>query len=236
MRQGHGWDLAVIEPAGLPAVEIAPLRRLRTLDALTDEEMVNQLRTRLLVASAPTPSVETLLHAFLPHKFVDHTHADAILELTDQPNGEELVAEAFGGTVAVLPWIMPGFPLAKAVAETCEQQPNCRGVVLLKHGIFTFAETARESYERMIELVDQAEQFVDRKIDGKPTMIAVPKGLDSAESEDFAANVLPVIRGALAEAEPNSSSGGSCRLGGAQMIWWRSASTRIVGAPCNGHR
>ena len=91
--KGSGWDLDSIEPPGLPAVELAPLRALRALDALSDEEMVNQLRTHLFDATAPNPSVETLLHAFLPHRFIDHTHADAILALTNQPRAD---AEAHG--------------------------------------------------------------------------------------------------------------------------------------------
>jgi len=122
--KGSGSDLASIEPEGLPALDLAGLRRLRALPELSDEEMVNQLRTHLLVASAPTPSVETLLHAFLPARFVDHTHFDAVLVLTNQPGGESAVREALGERVRVLPWIMPGFPLAKMApmraASTCD--------------------------------------------------------------------------------------------------------------------
>ena len=102
--KGSGWDMGNIEPAGLPAVRLEPLRRLRELERLSDEDMVNFQRVNLLDSSAPNPSVETLLHAFLPHKFVDHTHSTAVLALTDQPNGEEMCREVFGGRVAYVPY------------------------------------------------------------------------------------------------------------------------------------
>ena len=114
--KGSGWDMGTIEPAGLPAVKLAPLRKLRGLAALSDEDMVNFQRINLLDSAAPNPSVETLLHAFLPHKFVDHTHAAAVLSLVDQPNGEELVAEVYDGSMGFVPYVIPGFGLAKLAA------------------------------------------------------------------------------------------------------------------------
>ena len=198
--KGSGWDLATIEPRGMPALEFEPLRRLRELDALSDAEVVNQTRARMVDSTAPNPSIETLLHAFLPHKFVDHTHADAILELTNQPDGAALLREALGPKVVVLPWIMPGFPLAKAVMEACEAQPDCEGIVLSMHGIFTFDDDARQSYERMVELVDRAERFVDARIGGPAPMLVV-SGDDVDEAAAVAAaEVLPVVRGALSHA------------------------------------
>src|SRR5213080_1549093 len=149
--KGSGWDLDSIEPPGFPALDLAYLRRLRKLEALSDEEMVNQLRTHLFDASAPNPSVETLLHAFLPHAFIDHTHADAILALTNQPDGTELIRNALGDRVLVVPYVMPGFRLAKLAAEMFEGKPDADGMVLLKHGLFTFAADARASNERTIE-------------------------------------------------------------------------------------
>ena len=99
--KGSGWDMGNIEPAGLPAVRLAQLRRLRMLKKLSDEDMVNFQRVNLLDSSAPNPSVETLLHAFLPHRFIDHTHSTAVLALTDQPNGEDIVRELYGDRVAM---------------------------------------------------------------------------------------------------------------------------------------
>ena len=143
--KGSGWDLGDIEPQGLPAVRLEPLLALRDREALSDEEMVNAQRTRLLDASAPSPSVETLLHAFLPHKFVDHSHADAILCLVDQPDAEALCSELFGGRLGIVPYVMPGFELSKLAAEIYEAAPDVEGLLLLRHGLFTFGETARES-------------------------------------------------------------------------------------------
>ena len=123
-----------------------PLRRLRALDKLSDEDMVNFQRINLLDSSAPNPSVETLLHAFLPHKFIDHTHSTAVLALTDQPDGEALARDVFGERVAYVPYTIPGFALAKSVAEVFDQQSRMsKALILLKHGIFTFADDARDS-------------------------------------------------------------------------------------------
>jgi rhamnose utilization protein RhaD (predicted bifunctional aldolase and dehydrogenase) len=151
--KGSGWDLATIEPEGFPAVRLEPIQALRKIAKMTDEGMVNALRTNLLDASAPNPSVEALFHAFLPHRFVDHTHADAILALVDQPEPERRCADVFGKRLAVLPFVFPGFPLAGLAMQAYERDPSVEGVVLIKHGLFTFGETARESYYRMIHYV-----------------------------------------------------------------------------------
>src|SRR5438132_5859830 len=115
--KGSGWDMAAIEPAGLPAVRSAPLRKLRGRAALADEDMVRIQRANLIDPGAPNPSVETLLHAFLPQKFVAHTHATAVLSLADQPDAAERLADLYGPKIGVVPYIMPGFLLAKAAAE-----------------------------------------------------------------------------------------------------------------------
>ncbi|MCB9877328.1 MAG: bifunctional aldolase/short-chain dehydrogenase [Planctomycetes bacterium] len=197
--KGSGSDLASVGPRGLPAVRLAQLRELRQLESLSDRQMVDAVRGALLDSAAPNPSVEALLHAFLPHAFVDHTHADAILVLTDQPDPGLHVRRALGDDVLVLPWIMPGFPLAKAVAAAYEAKPGCRGIVLAKHGLFTFGADARESYERTIELVEQARRYVEREIGGCPAMLCgEPPPLDAAARQRILAEVLPVLRGACA--------------------------------------
>ena len=155
--KGSGWDLATIEPPGHPAVRLQPLRRLRALERLSDEAMVNAQRQNLLDSAAPNPSVETLLHAFMGAKFIDHTHSVDVLAIADQPNAAALAAEIWGGKVACVPYVMPGFALAKLAAETLEGRPDVEGLILLKHGIFSFGDTARESYERMIALVSAAQ-------------------------------------------------------------------------------
>ena len=198
--KGSGWDLDAIEPPGLPAVDLAHLRKLRALAELSDEEMVNQLRTHLFDASAPNPSVETLLHAFLPHRFVDHTHADIALVLTNQPRdeAEAMVREAFGPRWAIVPYVMPGFALAKLAAEVYERDPSVEGLVLMNHGLFTFADDARTAYERMIAGADRAERFVRARARAcRPTGCGARLEVPPAGA---AARLAPVLRGALAEA------------------------------------
>jgi rhamnose utilization protein RhaD (predicted bifunctional aldolase and dehydrogenase)/NAD(P)-dependent dehydrogenase (short-subunit alcohol dehydrogenase family) len=197
--KGSGWDMAEIEPAGLPAVRLEPLRRLRSRARLSDEEMVNFQRINLLDAAAPNPSVETLLHAFLPAKFVDHTHSTAALSLADQPDGGAICREVFGRRVGLVPYIMPGFALAKKAAEIYEADPTVEGLILLKHGIFTFGETAREAYERMIAMVSLAE---DRIAAGRsPVFAARALPLRCAE----AAAIAPIIRGACSVEDPRNA-------------------------------
>ncbi len=163
--KGSGWDLETIEAAGFSPVRLGPAARLATLQRLSDPEMVNELRTAMTLASAPTPSVEAILHAVLPFKYVDHTHADAVVALTNNPDGEALVREAYGDSVVVVPYVMPGFDLARLCAERfpAAAGPRTVGMVLLNHGIFSFGATARESYERMIELVRRAERVLERR-------------------------------------------------------------------------
>jgi rhamnose utilization protein RhaD (predicted bifunctional aldolase and dehydrogenase)/NAD(P)-dependent dehydrogenase (short-subunit alcohol dehydrogenase family) len=191
--KGSGWDMGKIEPPGLPAVRLEPIKRLYDLDALSDEDMVNVQRLNLLDSAAPNPSVETLFHAFLPHKFVDHTHANAVVALTDQPNGEELAREVYDGRCVVLPYIMPGFGLAKAMKDAFDKSPNADGIVLLKHGIFSMGENAREAYERMIALVTMAEQRLARN----RRNVFVPAKLPSTLAAP--AEVAPILRGLVAE-------------------------------------
>ena len=190
--KGSGWDMSTVEPAGLPAVKLAPLRRLRALDRLTDEDMVNFQRVNLLDAGAPNPSVETLLHAFLPHTFVDHTHAAAVLSLVDQPGSEALVAEVYGDTMAFVPYVIPGFQLAKLAADVFDAKPDVEGLILDKHGIFTFGADAREAYERMIACVSRAEA---RLAKGRRQVFPA-KTLPRKVA--IAADIAPIIRGACA--------------------------------------
>jgi rhamnose utilization protein RhaD (predicted bifunctional aldolase and dehydrogenase)/NAD(P)-dependent dehydrogenase (short-subunit alcohol dehydrogenase family) len=190
--KASGADMAAIGPAGLPAVRLAPLRRLRALEAVADEDLVAIERANLIDPAAPNPSVEVLLHAFLPHKFVDHTHASAVLSIIDQPDGEKKCADAFGGRLAFVPYLMPGFGLAKKAIEVFERSRPSDGLILGKHGIVTFGADAREAYERMIEMVTIAEDFVARNT--KPRAVAIM----SRQSEPVAA-IAPIVRGACSQ-------------------------------------
>ena len=190
--KGSGWDMGTIEPAGLPAVQLEPLLELAALDALSDEAMVNFQRRNLLDSTAPNPSVETLLHAWVPHAFIDHTHADAVLALTDQPDGESICRDLYGDRAAIVPYIMPGFDLAKACRAISEENPRAEGLILLKHGIFTFGATAREAYDRMIELVALAERRIE---EGRSRPLVAAVGLPTPPPPEA---IAPVIRGLLA--------------------------------------
>lgn len=191
--KGSGWDMEKIEPQGLPAVRLEPLRRLAALDALSDEDMVNLQRGNLIDQASPNPSVETLLHAFLPHKFIDHTHSNAVLSLTDRPDGEKICRDLYGRRAALVPYVMPGFALAKLARDVHADNPDCEGLILLKHGIFSFGGTAREAYDRMIALVTMAEERLAKDRPAKRVAAKLPKRIAPV------AQVAPVIRGALAQ-------------------------------------
>jgi rhamnose utilization protein RhaD (predicted bifunctional aldolase and dehydrogenase)/NAD(P)-dependent dehydrogenase (short-subunit alcohol dehydrogenase family) len=190
--KGSGWDLSDIEPPGLPALRLAPLTALRRIKALSDEAMVDALRSALLDSKAPNPSVEALLHAWVPHRFVDHTHANAILSLTDQPDGEAIVGELFGGKLAIAPYRMPGFGLAHLAAKVFEANPDSEGMVLLKHGLFTWGQTARESYERMIRYVTVAEERIAAAPERRFVQARLPDAVAPVRE------VAPILRGLLA--------------------------------------
>jgi rhamnose utilization protein RhaD (predicted bifunctional aldolase and dehydrogenase)/NAD(P)-dependent dehydrogenase (short-subunit alcohol dehydrogenase family) len=162
--KGSGWDLESIEAAGFTPVDLAYVKRLAGLPSLSDPQMVNELNTHMLRAGAPAPSVETLLHAVLPHAYVDHTHADAVLSLSNAPRGEARIRALYGARVIVIPYVMPGFDLAAYCARAFREQAGLEtiGMVLLSHGMFSFGADARESYERMIELVSIAEDELAR--------------------------------------------------------------------------
>jgi rhamnose utilization protein RhaD (predicted bifunctional aldolase and dehydrogenase)/NAD(P)-dependent dehydrogenase (short-subunit alcohol dehydrogenase family) len=163
--KGSGWDLETIEPQGFSPVRLSHVLRLAELPSLSDPEMVNQLVTHMLKASAPAPSIETILHGLMPQKFVDHTHADAVLSVTNTKDGEKRIREIYGKRCVVIPYLIPGFDLAQFCAKEFKRQgtPETVGMVLLNHGIFSFGETAREAYERMIELVTLAEKYLESK-------------------------------------------------------------------------
>ncbi len=178
--KGSGWDLRTIEAPGFPPVRLDYLQRLGELDSLSDSEMMRQLRLALLDPTGPTPSVEAILHALIPHKYVDHTHADAVVTISNSPDGEQQLKDLYGEEVLILPYIMPGFILAKQVAAATSglDWSTIRGIVLLHHGIFTFDEDAKTSYDTMIELVDRAEQFLEKQTSGAIASAESPWGQD----------------------------------------------------------
>ncbi len=163
--KGSGWDLATITAEGFASTRLKTLQRLATLPALSDTDMMRELKSACTVASAPTPSVEAILHAIIPLRFVDHTHADAVVAITNSQQGEMILAQLYGDDVLVLPYVMPGFVLAQQIYEATRtvDWAKLKGIILLHHGVFTFHDDARTSYENMIELVDRAEDYLKKK-------------------------------------------------------------------------
>ena len=160
--KGSGSDLASIDSSGFAPLLLDELLPLRERSRMDDETMVELVTLALINSSAPRPSIESLLHAFIPLDWVDHSHADAILTLTNQPDGEKIIRDVFGNDVGVVPYIKPGFDLSKAAADVYEADKSIIGLVLDKHGLVTFGPTAQESYERHAELVSRAEARISR--------------------------------------------------------------------------
>ena len=222
--KASGADMAVAEPEGLPAVRLAPLRQLRALNAIADEELVAIERANLIDPAAPNPSVEIMLHAFLPHKFIDHTHATAVLSVIDQPDGEAKCAEVFRGRLAFVPYLMPGFGLAKKAIEVFERDKPSDGLILGKHGIVTFGESAREAYERMIEMVSLAEEFIERH--KKAVAAILPR-----EPRRFPKSLRSCAAPALKKTKKSKAPGeGWCWIFVAAMACWGSSTARIYPA------
>ena len=195
--KGSGWDLDTLEAPGLPGVRLDPLCKLRNLAKLSDEDMVNIQRNNLLNSSSPNPSVETLLHAFLPHKFVDHTHATPFLILANLPKAREVCREIFGDKLAIVPYIMPGFDLAKKATQVFEKDPSVEGLLLLNHGHFAFGGTARESYNKIINHTNAVAQYFKLK---NPTSIGERRPTKRI-------HFLPVLHGPHHSAQKSTKTG-----------------------------
>ena len=187
--KGSGWDLDTILAPGLPGLWLEPLKKLQELERLSDEEMVNIQRANLLDSGSPNPSVETLLHAFLPHKFIDHTHATPFLILANLPNAKQVCKEIFGDRLGIVPYIMPGFALAKKAAEVFEENPDVEGLMLLGHGHFAFGETAQSSYDQIISHTQAVAAYLKME---KPTKLFT-------RNDHKANEVFPVIRGLIGD-------------------------------------
>jgi rhamnose utilization protein RhaD (predicted bifunctional aldolase and dehydrogenase)/NAD(P)-dependent dehydrogenase (short-subunit alcohol dehydrogenase family) len=160
--KGSGWDLATIEAGGFAPVRMETLLKMAKLETLSDSDMVTQQRAAMLDPYAPTPSVEAILHAIIPYRFVDHTHADAVVTIMNSPDGDARVRALYGERWLIVPYVMPGFVLARTVYEMTAGLDWSRydGMILLHHGVFTFADDARASYEAMIAMVAQAEDYL----------------------------------------------------------------------------
>ena len=200
--KGSGYGLDTIPPEGFPQLKLKHLHRMVQQSKLTDVQMVKELRANMLDPTSPNPSVETLLHASLPFKFVDHSHADAIVALGNLPpkRAREMIAKAYEGSglrVGVVKYIMPGFGLAKHVAEVYRRDPKVNCLILLNHGLFTWGHTAKESYERHVRCVDMAQRFADRF----PPLTL--RHLDTRTRTFSRTRILATIRGLFSEMSNN---------------------------------
>ena len=191
--KGSGWDMAEIEPEGLPAVKLKPLLSLKNKKHLSDEDMVAYQKRNLIDIKSPNPSVETFLHAFLPFKFVDHTHSDAIMNVTNRPDGLKFSKKIFGKKVSIVSYVMPGFGLAKKINEVYSTNPNIDCLILMNHGIFTFANNAKEAYSLMIKYVSKAEKAV------KKLKVKKIKQINNFSTRFDVGEVAPILRGLLSE-------------------------------------
>lgn len=193
--KGSGWDLETIEPAGFAPVKLDALLNMATLDEMSDMDMVAQQRDAMIEPTAPNPSVEAILHAVIPFKYVDHTHADALVTLSNTPHGDDLLKALYGDSVIFIPYVMPGFELAKAVYEHTKhidwqkEGQKIKGMVLMHHGLFSFADDAKTAYDNMIELANLAEQALLSQTD-----LPQPEEAKTASlSDDYLTKLVEVI-------------------------------------------
>ena len=163
--KGSGWDLATIEAEGFAPVKLDVLKKLADLPELSDLDMVKNQRMAMTNPSAPNPSVEAILHAIIPFTFVDHTHADAVVTISNTPNGLQRIEQIYGDKMLIIPYVMPGFILARKIYEMTRDVnwDEIEGMILMHHGIFTFHDDAKTSYDKMIEAVTAAEEYLARE-------------------------------------------------------------------------
>jgi rhamnose utilization protein RhaD (predicted bifunctional aldolase and dehydrogenase)/NAD(P)-dependent dehydrogenase (short-subunit alcohol dehydrogenase family) len=175
--KGSGWDLATIEAPGFVPVRLSILQKLATLPALSDSDMVKIQKSAMTDPTAPTPSIETILHAIIPFQFVDHTHADAVVTISNSQDGERKIREIYGDRILIVPYVMPGFILAKTVFELSRNVvwSDIEGMILMNHGVFSFANDAKTSYQRMINIVCAAEDYIARHINTQNAAKAAEK-------------------------------------------------------------
>ncbi|MEM1295923.1 MAG: bifunctional aldolase/short-chain dehydrogenase [Verrucomicrobiota bacterium] len=210
--KGSGWDLATIESGGFAPVKMEALLKMANLDALEDAEMVRQQRSAMLDPEAPNPSIEAILHAVIPFKFVDHTHSNAIVALTNHKDGEERVKKVFGDSIIIVPYVMPGFDLAKTVFDLIRDRDlaseGVQGLILMNHGIFTFDDDAKKSYELMIELVTKAETFL-AGLAGKDPLASAEADVDLLKLAEIRSSVSKLRgRPVIAKLDSSKSAAG----------------------------
>lgn len=198
--KGSGSDLATMKTKNFTGLSLEDIRPLIERDEMSDEEMVAYLAHCMIDSKHPRASIETLLHAFLPYKHVDHTHPDAIISICCADNGRQIAEEIFGNRFVWVPYIRPGFTLSKMIAEGVKNNPNAELVLMEKHGLVVWGETAKESYDKTISIINEAEQYINEKIKEEETFGGQKyQSLSDEEATQILAKVMPVIRGAVSD-------------------------------------
>ena len=200
--KGSGSDLKTIEPKHFPSLDLEDVLVLFDRDAMSDDEMVAYLAQCMIDPKSPRPSIETLLHAFLQYHSVVHSHADAIVSLTNTRNNEELLRKVYGERAAIVEYLRPGFALSKLVGQRVRENPDVDGVILVNHGLFTWGDSAKEAYLKHLDLVDTAAEYAEERAKGR-TIFSVREGGVLAEDERrrLAAEIAPVIRGLVSRSQ-----------------------------------
>ncbi len=198
--KGSGADMKTMTRKNFTPLRLNDLLNLSQREHMTDEDMVAYQRCCMLDPTSPKPSIETLLHAFLPAKYIYHTHADAICTLTDTANGNAIISEVFQGAVSTVPYVRPGFELAKRVREAFTREPTIDGIILEKHGLVTWGSSSQDAYKKTIALVSKAEQWIlaarSKNVSNRKKMVE-PKIAGS--SKQITATIAPILRGALSQ-------------------------------------
>ena len=200
--KGSGSDLKTIVPEQFPSLHMEDVLVLFDRDAMSDDEMVAYLAQCMIDPTSPRPSIETLLHAFLPYHSVVHSHADAIVSLTNTRNSDELLKRVYGDRAAIVEYLRPGFALSKLVGQRVRENPEVDGVILVNHGLFTWGDTAKEAYQKHLNLVDTAAEYAEEK--AKRRVIFTPREgpkMNDGERRRMAAGIAPVIRGLVSRSQ-----------------------------------
>lgn len=198
--KGSGSDLATMKAHNFTGLNLDDIRPLLEKAEMPDEEMVEYLSNCMIDSKHPRASIETLLHAFLPFKHVDHTHPDAIISLCCADNGKQIAEEIYGNRFVWVPYIRPGFTLSKMIAEGVKNNPNAELVLMEKHGLVVWGDTAKESYEKTIAIINEAESYINRKIETNQVFGGAKyEALSNADAEEILAAIMPIIRGAVSE-------------------------------------
>ncbi|MCJ0929660.1 bifunctional aldolase/short-chain dehydrogenase [Virgibacillus halodenitrificans] len=200
--KGSGSDLATMDATNFTALKLQDILPLKQREDMSDEEMTLYLKHCMLEPAHPKSSIETLLHAFLSYKHVDHTHPDAIISICCADNGKEIADEVFGEKYVWVPYIRPGFKLSKMIAEAVEGNPEAELVLMEKHGLVTWGETSEESYQRTIEVIRKAESFINKQAEDV-SLFGGQKylSLDTAQKSEILGTILPKIRGFVSKEE-----------------------------------